>query len=50
MRVTLLGCEQNFSLFYVRDKEAYYASLEYSQSVFQQSQKRTCLWGKSNGG
>ncbi len=26
MRVTLLGCEPNFSIFYVRDKEAYFAS------------------------
>ena len=39
------------SLLYVRDKEAYIlCKLEYSQSIFQQSQRRACLWGKSDRG
>ena len=34
MRVTLLGCEQNISIFYVRDKEAYFTSWNVVKVVF----------------
>ncbi len=40
MRVTALGWEQNFSIFYVRDKEAYFASWNVFKVFFQQSQER----------